>query len=172
VIAQALSGMNPVHLYVLLGIISFLYLSTTDRLPPVESIRKLISTLDDRGGNILILGLLTSWFFIVTVKLFYHAISMISNGQIKADDAILLLALNTVSSGFAGTCFGALLKTMTGSQTVPPPSVNPGPGTMATVTASGGGGSSVTLPSASGSTSVTLTPPNSELETKKENKDG
>lgn len=132
--AAVLTSINPIHVYAAAAFSAYLYLASKDKLPQVESIRKFTSMLDDRGGNIAVLGLLTSWFFIVTVKLFYHAISMISNGQIKADDAILLMALNTVSSTFAGTCFGALLKTMNGSLTVPPPGAINAPGTTTVTT--------------------------------------
>ena len=118
---QFLRSMNVIHVYTILVLIAYVYLARYGRLPAVESIRKFTSMLDDRGGNILVLGLLTAWFFVVTVKLFYHAITMISNNAIKADDAILLMALNTVSSSAFGTCFGALLKTMSGALTVAPP---------------------------------------------------
>lgn len=141
---QFVAHLNPVHIYAVAFLWVYVYLARRGLLPPVETIRKFTSMLDDRGGNILVLGLLTSWFFVVTVKLFYHTIGMISNGQIKPDDAIMLDALNTVSGTFAGTCFGALLKTLTGSTTVPPPSSaslattqsvsHPAPGTEVTAT--------------------------------------
>lgn len=119
-----LSKINPIHIYAALVVIGYIYLARIGRLPAVESIRKFTSMLDDKGGNILVLGLFSCWFFVVTVKLFYHAITMISNGQIKADDAILLMALNTVSSSAFGTCFGALLKTLSGALTVAPPNAS------------------------------------------------
>jgi hypothetical protein len=118
---QWINHLNAAHVYAVLLIFVYIYLAERDKLPAVESIRKFTSMLDDTGGNILVLGLLTSWFFVVTVKLFYFAITLIKNGQIKADDAILLMALNTVSSSAFGTSFGALLKTLKGALTVPPP---------------------------------------------------
>lgn len=114
-------SINPIHVYAMIGLLTFLYLVKTDKLPTPEALRKMISMLDDRGGNILVLGLFAAWFFVVTVKLFYHAFAVMQDGVIKADNAILLMALNTVSSGAFGTCFGALLKTMSGAMTVPPP---------------------------------------------------
>jgi hypothetical protein len=120
-ILQWIFSANPVHVYGVIAMLIYWNLASKGKLPQVESIRRFASMLDDRGGNILVLGLLTCWFFIVTVKLFYHAIAMSAAGMIKENDAIMLLALNTVSSGFAGTCFGALLKTMNGAMTVAPP---------------------------------------------------
>lgn len=114
---------NPVHIYALCVFFGYLYLSKTGRLPNVESIRKLTSMLDDKGGNILVLGLLTVFFFEVAIKLFYYSFHLMdeADGHIRADNAILLMALNMASTGAFSTVMGALLTTMKGAMTVPPP---------------------------------------------------
>lgn len=131
-ISQALATMigsiNRVDVWILFVIIFILYLAKIGRLPSVESMRRFTAMLDDRGGNILVLALFTVWFVSVTIKMFYSALGMIGNNYIRADNAILLMALNTISSGFAGTCFGALIKTMSGAMTVAPPNASTGGG--------------------------------------------
>ena len=129
ILTSFFGGVSHVDFYIVLFLITILLLVKYDKVPQVESIRRFTSMLDDRGGNILVLLLLTVWFFSKTVSLFYWAFGSMASGYIKADNAILILALNTVSAGAFGTCFGALLKTMNGSMTVAPPNATTGGGT-------------------------------------------
>lgn len=125
-----LNSITHFDFYVVITIVTFIYCAKRGLLPSTEAVRRLTSMLDDRGGNILVLVVLTSWFVVMTVKMFYFAIDQIANKHVTADNAILLMALNTIASGFAGTCFGALLKTMSGSMTVAPPNASTSGGTL------------------------------------------
>jgi hypothetical protein len=124
ILSQILSGINRADFYIVLTIATFVYLARKGMLPSTESIRRLTSMLDDRGGNILVLMSMTIWFVAMTGKLFYYSFHEMESGVLKPDNAILLMALNTMSGTFAGTCFGALLKTMSGSMTVAPPNAS------------------------------------------------
>lgn len=107
--------------YVILGLIAYIVLALRNKLPQVESIRKFTAAFDDRGGNILILSLFSSWFFATAIRLFYYAMTLISNGKIDAKDAVLLMALQFATGVAFGGAFGALLKTFRGDMTVAPP---------------------------------------------------
>ncbi len=112
---------DVVSLLIFLG---YCVLAVLAKLPSVEAIRKLVSTLDDRGGNILVLLALTGWFFATARGLFYHAIGLISNGKIDAKDAVLMFGLTFVTGSAFGGAFAALLKTLTGNMTVAPPNAS------------------------------------------------
>jgi hypothetical protein len=106
----------------------YVLLKMTNNLPAVESIRRLMSALDDRGGNIVVLVALTVWFFAQAIYMFYFAINMIGSGKIDGKDAVLLMGLQFVTGVAFGGSFGALLKTLNGQVSTSPPSPNFIPG--------------------------------------------
>jgi hypothetical protein len=98
---------------VLLGV--WLFLLMTRRAPEIGVIRDFVNIVNSRGGNIVVLGLFSAYFFQATMRLFYYAFELLQAGQLKDNNAILLMALQfCTTSAFAGS-FGAMLKTMTGS---------------------------------------------------------
>jgi hypothetical protein len=115
-------------LYIGLGAVLYLVLAIANKLPAVESIRRLMSALDDRGGNIVVLVALTVWFFAQAIYMFYYAINMIGSGKIDGKDAVLLMGLQFVTGVAFGGSFGALLKTLNGQVSTSPPSPNFIPG--------------------------------------------
>jgi hypothetical protein len=123
-----LQGITRQDVYVILIVSVYLFLAVSNKLPAVESIRRFISTLDDRGGNIVVLAGFSAWFFTASIRLFYYAISLIANGKIDAKDAILMMALTWVTGSVFGGSFGALLKTLNGQVSTPPPNPNFVPG--------------------------------------------
>jgi hypothetical protein len=116
--------------YVIFIVAVFVFLTVIDKLPAVESIRRFISTLDDRGGNIVVLVVFSGWFFTVSIRLFYYAIGLIADNKIDAKDAILMMALTWVTGSVFGGSFGALLKTLNGAVSTPLPNPNYIPGTQ------------------------------------------
>lgn len=88
------------------------------RLPDPWAVKHYVSALNDRGGNIIVLSLLTMWFFSVSVRIFYYAFELLSQKKLEADNAILLMSVQFVTSSAFGGSFGALLKTMTGSDSM------------------------------------------------------
>jgi hypothetical protein len=115
--APSLFGnINNRDLIVLLFIFAtFVALAYLRRLPEPWVIKHYFSALNDRGGNILVLVLMSAWFFSVSVRIFYYAFELLSKKQLDPDNAILLMAVQFVTSSAFGGSFGALLKTMTGS---------------------------------------------------------
>lgn len=121
-------------LYIGLGAALYLVLALVNKLPAVESIRRLMSALDDRGGNIVVLVGMTVWFFAQAIYMFYFAINMIGSGKIDGKDAVLLMGLQFVTGVAFGGSFGALLKTLNGQVSTSPPSPNFIPGADVTRT--------------------------------------
>ena len=88
------------------------------KLPEPWTIKHYLSALNDRGGNILVLAFGSAWFFSVSVKTFFHFVNLIVEKKLEPDNAIVLMGVQFVSSSAFGSCFGALLKTMTGSDSM------------------------------------------------------
>jgi len=88
------------------------------KLPEPWVLKQYLSAINDRGGNILVLSLMSAWFFAVSVRIFYYAFELLANKRLDPDNAILLMGVQFVSNSAFGMCFGALLKTMTGSDSM------------------------------------------------------
>jgi hypothetical protein len=110
--------------YIIFVVLVYTFLKVINKLPAVESIRRLMSALDDRGGNIVVLVALTVWFFAQAIYMFYFAINMIGSGKIDGKDAVLLMGLQFVTGVAFGGSFGALLKTLNGQVSTAPPNPN------------------------------------------------
>ena len=115
--APSLFGnINTRDLIVLLFVFStFVVLAYLRRLPEPWVIKHYLSAINDRGGNIVVLALLSAWFFSISVRIFYYSFELLSQKRLEPDNAILLMAVQFVTSSAFGSSFGALLKTMTGS---------------------------------------------------------
>jgi hypothetical protein len=115
--APSLFGnINTRDLVVLLILFTtFVVLAVMRRLPEPWMVKHYFSALNDRGGNILVLVLMSAWFFSVSVRIFYYAFELLGQKKLDPDNAILLMAVQFVTSSAFGGSFGALLKTMTGS---------------------------------------------------------
>ena len=116
--------MTRLDFYIIFLVLVYTFLKTINKLPAVESIRRLMSALDDRGGNIAVLVALTVWFFAQAIYMFYFAINMIGANKIDGKDAVLLMGLQFVTGVAFGGSFGALLKTLNGQVSTAPPNPN------------------------------------------------
>lgn len=92
-----------------------MYLQVSKKGPSMSSMREFVNLTNTRGGNIVILGGFSVWFFSASMRLFYHAFAMIAGKSLTPDDAILLMGLQFVTGAGFGGAFGSMLKTMTGS---------------------------------------------------------
>jgi hypothetical protein len=114
--ATALTPDSALHfglLFLLISTIAFAFLK--HRLPELHSLRTIVGMLNDRGGNILVLVLLSTWFFSTAVQMFYWALNKMSAKTLLPENAILLMGFQFVCGVAFGGAFGALLKSMTGS---------------------------------------------------------
>lgn len=90
------------------------------RLPSADSIQTLITMLNTKGGNILILSVMAMVFFRSFMHLVYVVLQQIQAQTLREDNAIALMGLQFVSTTAFGGALGALLKTMTGEAPQPP----------------------------------------------------
>jgi hypothetical protein len=95
--------------------LTLVVLAVMRRLPEPWMVKHYLSAINDRGGNIVVLALMSAWFFSISVRIFYYSFELLSQKKLEADNAILLMAVQFVTSSAFGSSFGALLKTMTGS---------------------------------------------------------
>lgn len=89
----------------------FVYL--TKRFEP-RAIRELVSIVNTKGGNILLLAVMSLIFFISSMTFFYYSLSLIVNKQITPDNAILLMGVQFATSSAFGGSFGALIAILSG----------------------------------------------------------
>lgn len=119
------------------------------KLPSTSSIGEFITILNSRGGNILVLAVMSLYFFRQAMILFYAMLAQIQAGTLKENNALALMAVQFVTSSAFGGAMGALLKTMTGESSASRsvdrrPNVGPPPATNGSLTSpvqvSGGDG--------------------------------
>lgn len=96
-------------------LLSLLLLLLSRRLPAMESFERLVHLLDSRGGNIALLSVLTWMFFLSGMRLIYRLLEMVSNKTLTPENAIAQVGLVFVTGTAFGGAFGALLKTLTGT---------------------------------------------------------
>lgn len=99
-------------------IVGFLLLLLANRLPSAQGFSQFVGVMNSRGGNILILLGMVVYFTGKGIQLFYYALELIRYKQLTPDNAILLMGLTWITSQMGGGAMGALLKTMTGSDSL------------------------------------------------------
>lgn len=106
---------HQITIIIIGAFVLLLILIFTNRIPTLQTFRIAMRALNDRGGNILVLLILTGWFFHASLGLFYYAIEAMKHKELDDKSAVLLMGLQFVTGVAFGGVFGALLKTMTGS---------------------------------------------------------
>lgn len=86
-------------------------LSLANKLPTTPQLQDVMTILNSRGGNILVLAMLTVYFFYRAEHMYYVVLAQIQASSITADNGIALNGLS-FDTGVASAAFGALLKTM------------------------------------------------------------
>jgi len=89
-------------------------------LPSVSSIQELATVVNTKGGIVIVLGSMSSFFFVITIWLIYVIIQDLKSHSLREDNAIVLLALQFCMNNAFSLCLGAMLKTMTGENPVLP----------------------------------------------------
>lgn len=90
------------------------------RYPPMEDLASLSNVVNSRGGNILVLVVLSLLFFQIGMKFMYYLIDLMVNNKLGPDNAMAMLGVQFCTGTAFGAAFGALLKTMTGEEVKQP----------------------------------------------------
>jgi hypothetical protein len=98
----------------------YLILVLTKTAPTIEVVRQFADIISDRGGVIIVLAIISMFFFEQSMRLFYVLIDLISTKQIDVQNGIALMAVQFASNSAFGMAFGAMLKTMNGNAPPPP----------------------------------------------------
>jgi len=101
---------------ILFGIwsIAFLLFAWFDKLPSIETLGKLFSLVNTKGGNITILFVCSILGAGISLRLFYYLIQLSVDGKLQQDNSYALLGLSFMTNTLTGAFIGAMLKTMTG----------------------------------------------------------
>lgn len=84
------------------------------KLPSIHSFRILLTSVNSKGGNILLLFALSVFFFVTGIKFVYWTIERMLEGKLTADNAIVAQGFNWISGAAFGMVLSAGLKAMTG----------------------------------------------------------
>jgi hypothetical protein len=90
----------------------------TKRLPSIQGLIDCANVLNSKGGNLLLLALMSGWFFYEALHFSDRLITLMINKQLSTDNAIALSMFNFVTGTAFGGAFGALLKGMSGEAVV------------------------------------------------------
>lgn len=90
------------------------YMLRNKLFPGEESFSGFATVINSRGGNIVLLAVMSLFFFVHSMRLIYQLIDMAKDGKIDATNAIAMMGIQFVTGSAFGGSFGALLKTMTG----------------------------------------------------------
>lgn len=90
----------------------------TNRMPSIQGVIDCANVLNSKGGNLLLLALMSGWFFYESLRFAYHLINLMIDGKLTTDNAIALSMFSFVTGTAFGGAFGALLKGMSGEPVV------------------------------------------------------
>ncbi len=104
---------DPMDIYIALGaaFLTVAMLGWADKLPTTPQLQDIMTILNSRGGNILVLSILTVYFFWRSEHMYYVVLAQIQSNSLTSDNGIALNGLS-FDTGVASAAFGALLKTM------------------------------------------------------------
>ena len=114
---------NQIQLEVFIGLFVALLavMQWFNKLPSIKTISDLSATLNSRGGNILVLGSMAVFFFMIAVRFTYYVMSLSINGKLDASDSIAMAAFTWITGSAFGGAFTSMVKAMTGED---PPNKN------------------------------------------------
>lgn len=96
--------------------------------PSIDTLNALANLMNTKGGNILLLGFLSIFFFLIGIRFIYWTLERMIENKLTVDNAMIMLGVNFVTGTAFGGAFSSMLKTMTGESA---PSM---PGTKETTT--------------------------------------
>lgn len=106
-----------------IGVAAFLVFWWFGKLPTIETFTKLVDTLNTRGGNILILLVLSAFGMFASVRMLYYLVQLSVDGRLQQDNSFALLSISFLTNTITGAFIGALLKTMSGDTEIKHPEV-------------------------------------------------
>jgi hypothetical protein len=104
---------HEVLIVVLLGV--YVLLVYWNKLPTMASFKEFVDSINTGGGHLLMLFLLTVWFFIAAMRVFFHILAL-PEETITKNNAVVMMGLTFVTGTAFGGAFSALLKTMSGGK--------------------------------------------------------
>lgn len=90
-------------------------------LPSIGAVQDLANVVNTKGGNILVLFVLTLIFFFTGIGLIYWSLNRMLEGKLSADNAVLMMGLSWILGTAFGGSFSSMLKVMSGDDPKPPP---------------------------------------------------
>jgi hypothetical protein len=109
------TGLGALAIFLIVWMILFL----TKRNPEMASVRIFMDMFSDRGPIIVILGAMSIYFFVSSMRLFYVAVDLMVQQKLDAQNAIVLMGIQFATGSAFGGAFGAMLTTMKAN--APPP---------------------------------------------------
>lgn len=105
---------RPQILFTFLFFAGVFALLWANKMPSIQGVIDCANVLNSKGGNLLLLAIMSGWFFYEALKFAYHLLYMTSHSEITPDNAIALSMFSFVTGTAFGGAFGALLKGMSG----------------------------------------------------------
>jgi len=87
------------------------------KLPSVDSIQELASVMNSRGGNIMVLGSFSVFFFFSALRFTYWFMEKSADGKLSPQDTLGLAAFTWITGTAFGGSFTSMVKAMTGENT-------------------------------------------------------
>jgi hypothetical protein len=114
-----------IHEVLIAGLlVVYLLLVRWNRLPTMSSFKEFVDSINTGGGHLLMLFLLTVWFFIAAMRVYFR-ILMLPDEVFTKQNAVVMLGLTFVTGTAFGGAFSALLKTMSGGKATDLPPEKP-----------------------------------------------
>lgn len=107
------------HLAPLILLVAYGVFARYKLLPNIDSLQQFASMLNSKGGNILILGTMSLYFFVTGIRMTYWCLEQAVAGKLSADNAVMMMGLTFVTGSCFGGAFSAMLKVMSGDTPLP-----------------------------------------------------
>lgn len=98
-----------ITLFIMVAIFSLFLLR---RMPDVQGTIDLINVLNTKGGNILVLTVITLISFFAGLHFLYQMLDKIHDGKLSGNDALIGMGFQWISGGVTVGALSALFKTM------------------------------------------------------------
>lgn len=103
--------------------VTLVILFANNKLPTIDGFARFVALADSKGGNILILLILTMWTITMSVRFGYYAIHALHAAQVSgtppSSDAVYQVILTWLTGSVSSGFMGALIKTMSGEHPAP-----------------------------------------------------
>lgn len=90
------------------------FMQWNHKLPTVQSVQDLATAVNSRGGNILVLGGFSLFFFVAALRFTYWVISRESDGKVTVESSVAMAAFTWMTGSAFGGAFTSMVKAMTG----------------------------------------------------------